>query len=178
MWWTRSLSWSRCWKCQSLLPSSSSLFQVSSKKRAPSPLMQTFKKKKRTQYLWDLSLTLTCFDSCSLSLSSPRFEKLQPIIYLLWRFCVSEMFSCPGVTAFHAPTLSFIHVITLPSAKRKEWGEREREACFYFVWVSRLLCAWGDNTSHSHCTGWQHTHTGLTQPQVHTIVFVSILKSK
>lgn len=134
--------------------------------------------KRRTQYLWNLPLTLTCFDSCSLSLSSPRFEKLQPIIYLLWRFCVSEMFSCPGVTAFHAPALSLIHVITLPSAKRKEWGEREKEARFYFVWVSGLLCAWGDNTSHCHCTGWQHTHTGLTQPQVYTIVFVSILKSK
>lgn len=91
--------------------------------------------------MWDLSLTSTCFGSCSLSLSSPRFEKLQPIIYLLWRVCVSEMFSCPGVTAFHAPTLSLIHVITLPSAKRKEWGEKEREAFFLFcLRVQAIVC--------------------------------------
>lgn len=32
---------------------------------------------------------------------------------------------CPSVTAFHAPALSLVHVITSLSAKRKEWGERE-----------------------------------------------------
>lgn len=70
---------------------------------------------------------------------------------------------CPGVITFHAPALSLVHVVTSLSARRGEGGRepetdrRDGPVEWHFVWVSRLLCARGDNTSHY--TLHTHTHT-------------------
>lgn len=79
-------------------------------------------------------LTLMCFDGCSSSLSPTRFEKLQPqpIIYLLGRFHVSEMFShkctfCAPVSQLFMLQLCHSSMSLHPlSAKRKEWLGREK----------------------------------------------------
>lgn len=79
-------------------------------------------------------LTLMCFDGCSSSLSPTRFEKLQPqpIIYLLGRFHVSEMFShkctfCAPVSQLFMLQLCHSSMSLHPLlAKRKEWLGREK----------------------------------------------------
>lgn len=60
--------------------------------------------------------------------------------------------------------------------ERQSSGGWERQACrVTFVWVSGLLCAQGDNTSHCHYIGWHkhaHIHRAKTASGRHTIPFV------
>lgn len=93
---------------------------------------------------------------------------------------------CPGVTAFHAPALSLVHVITTLSAKRKEWGEWERDRATeaerdrpveWHLSGCPGYCVLGETTPVIAITlaGTNtHIYIGPKQPQVdtHTIPFV------
>lgn len=138
-----------------------------------------------------------CFDGCSSSLSPTRFEKLQPqpIIYLLGRFHVSEMFShkctyCAPASQLFMLQLCHSSMSLHPlSAKRKEWGEGERGIeetglSSDILSGSPGYCALGETTPVIAITlagRAANTHECWTKtaPGTHTytITFVSILMS-
>lgn len=86
---------------------------------------------KRSQNFKNSPLTLMCFDHSSPSLSPAHLEKPQPqpIIYLLWRFHVSEMFShkCTYCAPVSQLFMLWLCHSSMSSHAFQQRGKNERE---------------------------------------------------
>lgn len=91
-------------------------------------------------------------------------------------------FSCCGSVTRPCHYIPFSKEERMRGAREGGWEREKRDGPveWHFVWVSKLLCAEGDNTSHCYYTGWQrNTHTQTldhnslryTPPQCYSSLF-------